>query len=372
MKKILIVPDISGWVMESIANGVVSALKHKFDFTIKYSDKLAADQGKKIIDWDADLDKYDVIYIMLSGYLKKGLKDYSKIVTSFHGGPGSESQANVLQRKKLEKIIRMSYVSEQTKKRLTVIPFKGSKRININDSIGKISKSLCLRKDDELKIIPLDNIETQAKAVFTKHGFGISKLYFTPYGVPTDFYKQERIESDFVCGYAGWIQYVMDAQKDHRRGHWILDAHKKLGFKLSIAGGLSKIGGGVERISEFRKNHSDIKVGLYDHNKMVDYYKGISCYLVPDKLAGGPMPVLEAGAMGIPVICTDAGHCGDFIEDGEHGIIVKSYNEFVDAINWMATHPRERGDMGKNLQSYIRKNRTWEAVSQYWEKFFNA
>ncbi len=365
-KRVLMLPDIPGWVMESIADGIISALKGKFNFTKEFADP--SDHGGKVVDWN-DIDNYDVIYLMLSGYLPN-LESYSSIATSYHGGPGSESQANILQRKGLQGMA-MSFVSHQTKERIDS-PFIGRQKINLDMKVRGMIKKLGLRENDTLRFIPFNRLQT--KVEFTKKGFGFDNLHFTPYGVNVNFFNQEKIRSDFVCGYAGWIQYLMGSQKDHRRGHWIMEAQDELKFHLNIAGGLENIGGSVNKIKNFQEmyNGKNVRAGLYNREKMVKFYKSISCYLVPDKFAGGPMPVLEAGAMGIPVITTDCGHCGDFIKHEVHGLVVKTYDEFLESIYFMKKHPEAREEMGKNLQKYIREKRTWKAVSPHWEKFFHA
>jgi hypothetical protein len=364
MKKILIVPDIPGWVMESMADGIIDSLSDKFEFTKKFSDKLAKEQNKEVINWKR-IKNYDCIYLMLSGYLPE-LGDYSKIATSFHGGPGSEAQANVLHRRGLQDM-RISYPCKQMKKRLNR-PFKGGQIESANLTIKAILKKLGIREKDAYQIT--NRRRGEVKVEFIKHGFDLTNLCFTPYGIDIDYFNQEKINDNFVCGYAGWIQYLMNAQKDHRRGHWIINAQRNLNFNLSIAGGLKKLGGAASKIKNFNSG-GNVKVGLYEREDMKEYYSELSCYLVPDKFAGGPMPVLEAGAMGIPVVCTNAGICGDFIKNGIHGLVVKTYDEFVRAIKWMRNHPEEREEMGKNLQSYIRKNKSWKTVSPYWEKFFD-
>lgn len=362
---ILILPDIPGWVMESIALGIIDSLKDKFNFTMKYSDEMSREYGKEVVDWDKDIEKYDLIYLMLPSYIPD-VDDYSKIVTSFHGGPGTEAQADKIQRMGLEEM-RISYVSYQTRCRVES-EYKSSQTFSKFAKIKNIRRNLGLRDTDKLNLRPKNDI--QIRAVYTKYGFNLKNLHFTPYGIDTDFFNQEKINDKFCCGYAGWARYLMDSQLDHRRGNWIINAWYEDKFDLSIAGGL-KIHGN-EQILRFKKVHPYIKAGLYDRSDIRDFYKELSCYLVPDKLAGGPMPVLEAGAMGIPVITTDCGHCGDIIEDGYNGKVIDNFKDFKSAIQWMKSHPKEREILGQNLKNYIKQYRTWNSVSSYWEKFFKG
>lgn len=351
--------------MEYIARGIIGALGAKFDFTMKYSDSSV---GKGVVDWGTDYDEYDLIYVMLPSYLPDGLNDYSKICTSFHGGPGSEPQADKIQRMGLEDM-KISYVSYQTRCRVEVA-YKSSQAFPRFTEEKVIRKKLALRETDELNLMVKNDV--QYKAAYVKHGFNLQNLHFTPYGVDTDYFNQEEIKGKFTCGYAGWARYLLNAQKDHRRGHWIINSWRmeEDKYDLSIAGGLSKYGNAD--ILRLMMQNPGIRAGLYDRDTIKGYYKDLSCYLVPDKYAGGPMPVLEAGAMGIPVVTTDCGHCGDFIEHGVHGIMVDSFNEFRHAIRWMKDHPLKRRQMGENLKQYIRQHRTWDAVAPYWESFFNA
>ena len=66
--------------------------------------------------------------------------------------------------------------------------------------------------------------------------------------------------------------------------------------------------------------------------------------------------------MGIPVICTDAGLCGDIIEDNVHGKVVNNYKQFLEAIKFMKHKPKDRNQMGQNLKKYVRENRSWDAM----------
>ena len=73
------------------------------------------------------------------------------------------------------------------------------------------------------------------------------------------------------------------------RREWILQAFNQFNFNLSIAAGI-KVGGDkavndirlIENRYAYAKNKMKIK--MYEHNEMANFYNGISCYLVPDQL----------------------------------------------------------------------------------------
>jgi len=379
--KILIVPDIVGWVVEDMALNLERVLKDDFDVTIKYSDKLAAKHGKPILDWSKDYNEYDILFIMLPSYIPENLPDISKVVTCFHGGPGTEGQADMLQRYGY-KDMRIAYVSEQTRWRVMENPFVNTKKEKVPlkqeiDIEWLKKKKLQLADKDSLQIISDPRtvqkwIEVQVQ--YKRTGFGFNELYFTPHGVDVETFYQKRLNQDFICGYAGWANYLLGGQEDHRRARWIMDAWKELkNVKFNLAVGLREHDHNNLKKFNAAWGNPLVKAGLYEHKDMPSYYTQVSTYLVPDARAGGPVPVLEAGAMGIPVVCTKAGLCGDMIEDGIHGKVIEessdTFGEFVKAIEWMKHHPKEREQMGKNLREYIYKNRRWEDVKEYWVKF---
>ena len=386
-KKILIVPDIVGWIIEDMALNIIRVLSDEFEFVLQYADKNAAQMGKEVFSWKNDYSDFDLIFIMSTSYVVNKTDSIKNVVTTIHGGPETEKQNDYLQMLG-HRDMGISYVSNQTKKRLTkeiindrevVIKPNGNDFVRDEKKVidkfnDRIIEHLKLRKIDEFDVYH-SNISFKKlffRVRYRRKSNGFTNLYFTPHGVNTEFYKQDSISENFVCGYAGWSRYLLSAQRNHRRGFWIMNAQNQLNFDLHIAAGLPEYEKGDIKKLKAAYPSNKIKINSVEHSDMCEFYKGISCYLVPDFAAGGPMPVLEAGAMGIPVVCTNAGLCGDIIEDGVHGKRINTYDEFVNAIAWMRDHPEERKQMGKNLQEYILKNRTWEAVAPYWADFFNC
>jgi glycosyltransferase involved in cell wall biosynthesis len=291
-----------------MADGIISSLSHlPVVFHKKYPDDLI---------FPHDFEYYDLIYIMIPGYIKTVYKPYyHKIVSTFHGGPGTEGQASDIIAK--EKDIKWySYVSTEVKNR-------------VNESTGNAFENL----------------------VFTPHGVDIVKF-------------SDNIVKKMVFGFAGHASYLLPShtQSKHRRGYWITRVWDKLRFDLRVAGGMVEY---PESIKAFTKQYPDINCELYSKEKIQGFYRKIGVYLIPDKHAGGPMPALEAGAMDIPLITTNCGLLDDCFSDEIHGLMIKNYKEFFKAIEWAINNPDEMIKMGKNWGEYVRRNRSWDAVKQY-------
>ena len=319
MKKVAIVSDISGWIMDNFADNIMNVLSDKFEFTKFYMEG----ESSKTWNWDYE-SKFDIIYMMLPSYLKKNI-DIKKYRTSFHGGPGIEGQADQINRFNLSNM-KVSYVAKQVK--------------------------------DRVKKYKLKNAE-----------------WFTPYGVnPEEYNITNNIDMGTLkCGYAGWLGYILGNQNNHRRIYWINDAHEKLKFDLYFAAGLRRYikNRDIEVFEEKFKKLKNVHLGFYSREEIIEFYKKINCYLVPDKYAGGPMPVLEAGIMGIPSITTNAGLCGDIIKNDENGLLISGYTNFLKAIKFLMNNPDERLRLGNNMRNYVIENRTWDKVKKYWEKFLD-
>ena len=87
-----------------------------------------------------------------------------------------------------------------------------------------------------------------------------------------------------------------------------------------------------EHVNKFNMLFPNIDCKTYSRQDVVNFYKNIDVYLIPDRRAGGPMSALEAGAMNIPLITTNCGLLGDMFVDKEHGILIDTYDQFVAAI----------------------------------------
>jgi glycosyltransferase involved in cell wall biosynthesis len=326
---------------------------------------------------------------MLPSYLPKEIKSNTNIITSFHGGPGVEGQADAIDRAGLNHM-KISYVSHQVYQRVVEFEWKSNRRVPAPLKPFQVDEKTLLR---EQRLTGEDVVKYRVDPEFPNHsdwhrslhdlhlpvnlhvwrkGFGLTNLHFTPYGVNAEEYKSDvKInQKEFSCGYAGWAKYILGKQKDHRRIDWIITAQEELDFQTYFAGGLEQYAG--NDIKRLKNIFGDVKINIdsYTRESIHNFYSKINCYLVPDKYAGGPMPVLEAGLFGIPPVTTKCGLCGDIIKHMENGYIAETYHEFIEGIKFMRDNPEKRIEMGQNLKKYILEKRSWEHVAPEWEKFF--
>ena len=86
-------------------------------------------------------------------------------------------------------------------------------------------------------------------------------------------------------------------------------------------------------------------------------YRDVDCLVLPSYYREGtPRSLLEAGAMGLPLITTDTPGCNDVVCDGDNGFICKprDANSLADAMaRMLQLQPQERQAMGRSAREHV-------------------
>lgn len=114
-------------------------------------------------------------------------------------------------------------------------------------------------------------------------------------------------------------------------------------------------------VGPYDSNPSSLKpeeLKPYIENKMIDYYgeqrdvrpliSKCSVFVLPSYHEGTPKTVLEAMAMGRPVVTTNAPGCKETVIDGVNGFLIEVKNkyELADKIEYLINHPDKAREMG--------------------------
>ena len=89
---------------------------------------------------------------------------------------------------------------------------------------------------------------------------------------------------------------------------------------------------------------------------MEQVYAAVDCVVLPSYREGMPRSLLEAGAMGLPVVATDVAGCRNVVSDGYNGLLceVKSSTSLAHAMQRMlALSDDERVRMGENGRARV-------------------
>ena len=87
------------------------------------------------------------------------------------------------------------------------------------------------------------------------------------------------------------------------------------------------------------------------------YYTMCSVYVLPSYREGTPRTVLEAMAMGRPVITTDTQGCRETVQDGVNGFLVpvKDAQAVAEKMIWFLEHPDQIANMGQQSRQYVQE-----------------
>ena len=104
-----------------------------------------------------------------------------------------------------------------------------------------------------------------------------------------------------------------------------------------------------------------IKDGIVERFEETDdvrpYYEMCSVYVLPSYREGTPRTVLEAMAMGRPIITTDTQGCRETVKDGINGFLVpvKDIHALAEKMIWFIEHQDQISDMGEESYKYVKE-----------------
>ena len=203
-------------------------------------------------------------------------------------------------------------------------------------ALGKTDKVFFQNSDDEALFHTLDIIKSELRKTVVVNGSGIDIGNFTVAPLPQapQFLLIARLLGDKgVREYAAAASIVRDRYPEVRFGlvGWIDDnpgaiAEEELQQWIEA--------GDVE----FYGRLNDVKPAIAE----------CSVYVLPSYREGTPRSVLEAMAMGRPIITTDAPGCRETVVDGDNGFLipVRAVDELAFAMTRFVEHPQLVTRMG--------------------------
>ena len=123
-------------------------------------------------------------------------------------------------------------------------------------------------------------------------------------------------------------------------------------------------------INEYKMGHCIFLEG--STNNIIDWYKKASIFVLPSRSEGYPNVLIEAMAMGLPVISTSCNYGpSEIIRHGENGLLIKNDNEgeLKNALEKLIGDKKLRNGLGKNAL-LIREQLNIERIALQWEELF--
>lgn len=105
--------------------------------------------------------------------------------------------------------------------------------------------------------------------------------------------------------------------------------------------------------------------------EMVNFYQGLDAYICTSRTEGGPHPLLEASACGIPIISTKVGIAPDLIINNKNGVFIdRTLDSIIKAVTLLRDNPDLRRNMAINARQVIEDSWIWDIQAQQYVPFF--
>lgn len=194
-------------------------------------------------------------------------------------------------------------------------------------SASRLDKLVVLTADDfeALKRSGVENCYQQAG-----YGFGcdlekFNKLRFSAQELREAESKISKAPGEIVFTYIGRL---VEFKGFHLVVKAYLEAHNhESGIKLLVCGEFDKYHpSGLEpsELADFNSKVNIVNIGWTD---VVDQYLSVSdAVIFPSEREGVPVNLMEALAMGVPVITCDSRGCREVMNQGKNGIVLKERN----------------------------------------------
>ncbi|MFA4931071.1 MAG: glycosyltransferase family 4 protein [Patescibacteria group bacterium] len=137
------------------------------------------------------------------------------------------------------------------------------------------------------------------------------------------------------------------------------------------------IGDGGERprieslINQYQLQKHILLTGQINHPASLMRY--FDLFVLPSTKEGLPYTILEAGALGLPVVASHVGGIGSIIDNGQNGLLIDNINvkSFVTAINQILSHKNRAKWLGQNLRQRVKTQFNRQSMWARYEQEYN-
>ena len=203
----------------------------------------------------------------------------------------------------------------------------------------------------------------QRRALIERIRFPPERVYLIRHYVDQVFYSPRPVEQDMICG-------VGAEMRDYAT---LLEALRGTGLRCHIATDHVRIPGRFRLLNDRRvpiaqigagpdTNITEGRVSLTELRNLYARSRFVVVPLLPSDTDNGVTVILEAMAMGKPVICSRTRGQVDVIQEGVTGLFVPIGDAAAlrTAILSLWNEPLRAEQMGRNARAYVEKHHTME------------
>lgn len=211
--------------------------------------------------------------------------------------------------------------------------------------------------------------EDQKQLLHTKYDVSLSNIAIIPNGVSDDFFfKQKRIlpaKPVLLC--VGRLSQ----QKNIKQLLQALDGISDQVVTYIVGEGELKAE--LEALSQKLHLQNVHFVGRADGEELKQYYRKANIFVLPSEREGMPLVLLEAMAMGLPIIGTDVIGIQNLVLPGKNGLLVplRDSKALQNAIASLITSPKMYAQMAKSAQLMAKKY-SWHTLVKELEHLYDV
>lgn len=230
----------------------------------------------------------------------------------------------------------------------------------VKKGVTSIFRTAILKKCDLVSVETKDMCEW-----FQKNWY--SGIKYVPYGVLTSDYEIEYNNKENTIITVGRIG-------THQKATEILmDAYKKIykeipNWNVRVIGPIEAEF--IKEIDKFYKEDSNLKdkiqfIGpIYDREKLMLEFEKAKIFCLTSRYESFGLVLSEAGSRGNYIISTNLAPSRDLTDGEQYGTLfeIDNANELAEKLRTICLHEETLRDNCKNIQNFINKNFSWEAV----------
>ena len=178
--------------------------------------------------------------------------------------------------------------------------------------------------------------------------------------------KYQITDNDFIIGFSGRIVHDKGIEELCEAFEILKERFPQKSIKLFIIGEPEKRDAVPQKTLDIlHKNANVIFTGRIPYSDIQQYYLLMSVLVLPSYREGFPTVVLEAGAMGIPVIVSRSTGCIDSIKEGETGVFTDISAENISNNIEKFFNKDFARSIGKNARQYVLNNYDQRIIQTY-------
>jgi glycosyltransferase involved in cell wall biosynthesis len=203
-------------------------------------------------------------------------------------------------------------------------------------------------------------------------GVSGAKLITVPNRCDTDLFDPDRwaserqpVREEYGIGPEEWVVSFVGRVEPAKGVDELLDALAEVKELRALLIGVVPEPGDVDSALETAGLTERVKlVGPVAHEQVPRYMGASDIFILPSKHEGAPRVVLEAMAMGLPVVASAVGGIPEVIDDGVNGVLLKESTgrEIASVFRQLMSGSRESNEMGAVARRYVMEHRSFKPL----------